>query len=223
VPTTYLVSEQLTGTPFDWVEGAPGEAALLQLGEHLARMHDATATTHGFGIYATGGEFPAAEWWPRFGKSYRVLADELCRASAPVTSIRPELDRALEQAAATGAPTRFALICQDQTPTHYLNRGDGTISGMVDIEAHLWAPADYEIATVEIWAKDRAALRQGYERHGTWPETLEAARSAYWFYTWMEWLYCAYTMLHDEAAAADLEQHFVVNCREMMRTGTTAR
>ena len=215
-PMTCLVSEWLPGRPFDWDEHRPGEVALCQLGEHVARVHEATATARGFGIFATGGEFAPEAWWSRFGTAYRTLLDELCRVSAVVSQVRPQLERALERGAATGAPHRFALTCHDQAPTHYLDVGDGTISGMVDIEAHLWAPPEYEVAMLELWARDAAAVRLGYERHARWPETLDAVRPAYWLMTWMEWLRFTYTLRHDPNAAVDLERKLAQLCRNLV-------
>ncbi len=215
-PMTYIVSEWLPGQPFDWDEHTPGAAALRKLGEHVARVHQATATARGFGIFVAGGECAPETWWSRFGTAYRILLEELCRVSTAINHVRPQLERALEWASATGAPRRFALICHDQAPTHYLDVGDGTISGMVDIEAHLWAPPEYEVAMLELWARDVAGLRQGYEQHARWPETLDAVRPAYWFMTWMEWLRFTYTLRHDRSAAAGLEGKLTELCRKLV-------
>jgi hypothetical protein len=130
---------------------------------------------------------------------------ELAAVSAEVAAAGADLHAALGTAARTGPPAASALICHDQNPTHYAAAPDGRIAAMLDVEAHLWAPPEYELAMVELWIDDFAALRTAYERHAEWPPAYADVRGAYALATWMEWAYCLHTLLHDATAARALE------------------
>lgn len=210
VPAPYLVSERLPGTPFGWNENALARPdAAGQLGEHLASVHQTTGGGQTFGIYARRDSFEAADWWPRFARSCRTMVRELTRGSTLLRSVEDRLEAALVRAPETGSPDAFPLICIDQNPTHYLNDGDGGVAAMIDVEGHLWGPREWELATVELWLQNGSAFRKAYTSRHAWPPAMEAVRPAYQFYTWMEWIYCNYTLLHDEAGAAALERHLV--------------
>jgi fructosamine-3-kinase len=215
VPAPYLVSERLRGVAFDWSARPFTAAATRQLGEHLAMLHSATGGRT-FGIYARHDEYPAEEWWAHFTRAYHTMLQDLTRASKYIASIRNRLEVALAQATATGTPASFPLVCIDQSPTHYLSAEDGRISGMIDVEAHLWAPQEYELTMVELWLQDVDAFRRGYSAYRPWPAAMDQVRSAYTFMTWMEWIYCSYTLLHDEARAVALEQHVVEQCGRLV-------
>jgi hypothetical protein len=116
----------------------------------------------------------------------------------------------------SGAPDAFALICIDQSPKHYLRADDGGIRAMVDVEGHLWAPPEYELAMALIWLRDEEMFRTAYERHFPWPRAMEAVRPAYTFMTWMEWAYCSRTLLQDEAGAEAAERQLA----QLLRSST---
>jgi hypothetical protein len=87
---------------------------------------------------------------------------------------------------------------------------------MIGVEAHLWAPQEYELTMVEIWLQAVDAFRSGYIAYRPWPAAMDQVRPAYMFMTWMEWIYCSYTLLHDEASAIALEQHVVEQCERLV-------
>jgi hypothetical protein len=214
VAAPYLVAELLPGRPLGWDDERPTRTA-AQLGDHVGRVHAATIGT-GFGIYARRDAFSLADWWPRFGRSFRRLATELARGSSDVAGVAPLLERALDRAIASGAPAASTLICLDQSPTHYLGPGDGTISALVDVEGHLFAPPEYELALLEIWVADWATLARAYERHRPHPAALlDEVRPAYWLYTWLEWAYCMRTLIHDEGEALKLEARMAQLARQL--------
>ena len=218
-PAPYFVCEKLPGVPFDWDARPVQGSAAAQLGLHLGRVHRATGQAVGFGIYARPGEFALAEWWPRFGRAYAMLFTELARHSPTIAALELPLKAALARAVAK-PPESCALICADQSPTHYLASPTGAISGMVDVEAHLWAPREYELATVELWARDPEDFRRAYADCLPWPDGMNEVRPAYYFFTWMEWIYCLHTLLHDNENAAALEEKFAALCRQIMGPGT---
>jgi Ser/Thr protein kinase RdoA (MazF antagonist) len=214
VPAPYLVAERVEGAGFDWSgDNRFTPEAARQLGRHLAKVHTATAGKS-FGIFSRHGDFTAQEWWDRFSQAYRVVFSDLTRTNADLGAGRPAMEEALRRAVATGTPADIALICIDQAPTHYLRADDGSISAMVDVEGHLWAPAAYELAMVEIWigggtdgATEKAALRAGYEEVALYPGALlDAVRPAYQLMTWMEWAWCSRTLVGDEAGALSAEE-----------------
>lgn len=214
VPAPYFIGERLAGTAYDWENNPIQGAAARQLGEHLSRLHRATQGRSG-GIYAAPETFTVEQWWPRFARAYCALLEELARGSALMAGLRQPLERALARAVAGGTPEGCALICVDQNPTHYLG-ADGGLCGMVDVEAHLRAPREYELAMVELWVRDVDAFQKAYRAHLAWPETMDCVRPAYQFLTWMEWIYCLHTLIHDHQKAAALERHLGSLCARVM-------
>jgi hypothetical protein len=215
VAAPYVISELLPGRSLGWDETHP-PATAAQLGDHVGRVHAATAGA-GFGIYAQRDAFSLAEWWPRFGRSYTTLVGEMARCSSHVAEVAALLERALDRAVESGTPAASTLICLDQSPTHYLGRGGGTITAMVDVEGHLFAPPEYELTLLEIWLPDWPALARGYERHRRHPaDLLDEVRPAYWLFTWLEWAYCLRTLLHDEPAALKLEGRLAQLARQLV-------
>ena len=216
IPAPFFLCEKLEGVPFDWDARPVQGAAACRLGLHLGRVHRATRQEAGFGIYVRPGQFGLGEWWPRFAQAYATLLTELARHSPTVAALERPLMAALARAVSAGPPEACVLICADQSPTHYLASPEGTISAMVDVEAHLWGPREYELATVELWARDQEDFRRAYTDCLPWPGVMEQVRPAYWFFTWMEWIYCLHTLLHDPEKAAALEGKFAVLCRQIM-------
>lgn len=212
VAAPYAVSECLAGAAHAFTVDPMTPRAAAQLGEHLARVHAGTAGDT-WGVFDRRGEFTAEAWWPRFADAYRTLYRELAARSDIMRDLERPLFAALERAAATGTPASFPLICLDNAPTHYLRADDGGIAAMVDVEGHLWAPREYELAMVELWlGSQRCAMWAGYERAAERPTAQPAVRDAYQWMTWMEWTYCNYTLLNDPAEARRMEELLAEKC-----------
>jgi hypothetical protein len=206
-PCDYVIKEELRGQPFDWDSPRFSREAAAQLGDHLGRVHAATGGG-AYGIFA-GRELPIEDWWPRFQRSYRRLASDLCAVAPHLAGVAERLERALQSAGRSGRASTSALVCVDQSPSHYLADREGRIAAMVDLEAHLWAPRELELAVVELWVGHVDAFWKSYLEHASRPATMDDARPAYWLYTWMEWCYCMHTLLHDPVRALELERGLV--------------
>ncbi len=200
----YVVVGILPGHSFDWETNRMGRSAARQLGDHLGRLHAATRRFEGFGVF---GAEPIhwIQWWPRFAASYETLADEVCGASPALRGFRWRLDLPLRRATCSPDPRVFPLVCVDQNPSHYLGDETGAISGFVDIEGHLFAPAEWELTTILMWMPYPKAFRQGYERHRLWPESMDDVRDAYATYTLLEWIRCTRSMMNRPEDASALE------------------
>ena len=206
-PCEYVINEELPGQPFDWDSCRFTAAAAAQLGDHLGRVHSATVG-RSFGIFARR-EFPMDDWWRRFARSYRRLAGELCAVAPHLEAVAEPFERALQRASASGRATTSTLVCVDQNPSHYLADGYGRTAAFIDLEAHLWAPPELELAVVELWVGDKDAFWRAYLEHAEAPEAMDEVRAAYWLYTWMEWCYCLHTLLHDSARGRELEDGLI--------------
>lgn len=226
VPAPYLVAERLSGQGHAFVYNPLTPTATRQLGEHLASVHRATAPgsrAAGWGIFGRRGDFASQDWWPRFADAYGVMVEDLARRSETMRLLEKPLYAALDRAAASGTPDAFPLICIDQAPTHYLRADDdesGAITAMVDVEGHLWAPREYELAMAELWLGDhRGELWAGYEPRLARPAAQDAVRDAYQWMTWMEWIYCDYTLQNNPVQAAVMENLLADKCREAAQAG----
>jgi fructosamine-3-kinase len=200
----YAVVELVERPTFDWEENRPGPVAADQLGNHLGRLHAATRGV-GFGIFAARDSWSLTAWWERFASFYRTLMDELAATSADVAAAVPDLERLLDVAIETGPPAASVLVCHDQSPSHYVAADHGGIAALLDVEAHAWAPPDYELAMIELWLEDFDALKASYARSSPWPRAYDRVRGAYAISAWMEWAYCLHTLMHDTAGARALE------------------
>jgi len=178
----FATAEILPGRPFDGERFRMGKRAARQLGEHLGRIHKATARIDGFGAF---GEAPTRwnRWWSRFALSYSVLADVVCDASPAPRGFRRRIDAALDRATRSPDPRDFTLVCVDQNPSRYLGDTHGTISGLAGVQGHLWAPAEWELSAILLWMPSPRAFREGYERYRCWPERMDETRDAYATYT----------------------------------------
>lgn len=201
---SFYIAEFLPGDQFGWDTPFPARAT-QQLGTHLGRLHAATRG-EGFGIYSNRAEFAIETWWPRFAHAYTTLLDELARAAPNIRRVYGSLAAALEHALSTGPPQATALISVDQAPTHYLGSPSGSVSGLIDVEGQLWAPPEYELTVAEMWVTQSMRFRTAYIEHAAWPETYMETRAAYVAFTWMEWIYCLHTLLHDSGRAVTLER-----------------
>lgn len=200
----FTIGEILPGRPFDWEANRMGRHACRSLGEHLGRLHAATAQTEGFGIF--GGEPTRwTQWWSRFAASYTILADDVCDGSPLLRGFRARLDEPLLRAIRSPDPRAFPLVCVDQSPSHYLGDHADRITGFVDVEGHLYAPAEWELTTIQMWITHARALRNGYETHRPWPDSMDDVRDAYATYTLLEWLVCTRDLMDSPAEVANLE------------------
>ena len=212
LPAPYFVMRKLDGEPFGWERDALGEDASRQLARHLAGIHCAGRSRDHFGIYACPDQFSAREWWPRFRRAYETIFRELSGWSSSLLSLQKPILTALGRAEQTGSPSEFPLVCIDQSPSHYLRDVRGNIAAMIDVEAHLWAPRAYELTMIEIWLPDFGLFNESYSAHLDWPSEMELVRPAYWLMTIMEWIYCSRTLMHDDAAADQLEARLPEFC-----------
>lgn len=201
----FLIGALLPGRQFDWHEHVMSKTAAAQLGEHLGRLHAETARTDGFGIFEDPS-YPLSDWWLHFSESFNLLADELCDLSPLLCSARTRMHKLLATALSAPKPDKAALICIDQNPSHYLGGEDGAISGFVDIEGHLWAPPEWELASVLAWVRHERAFRDAYRRFSPWPLTMSKVRPAYTCYTYLEWIYCLRHMTNRQKEVETLEE-----------------
>lgn len=211
-PSAFLVAELMPGVPFDWESRPIGAPGLSQIGAHLGTLHRAAYRTDSYGIFADP-RIPAQEWWPRFAMAYSILADELSKESEGIRELRPGLDAALLRAMETGTPERFVPMCIDQSPSHYLGDEEGNITGFVDIEGHLWGPADWELAILDLWVREPDALRSGYLSQHSLPARFDETKAAYHCFTLMQWMYCVRYMMGKPDDAVRLESHLADRCR----------
>ncbi len=212
LPAPYFVMRKLDGEPFGWESDAPHGDAVRQLAGHLAGIHYAGRGRDRFGIYACPDQFAAREWWPRFRRAYETIFRELSVWSPSLLSLQKSILKSLKRAEQTGPPSEFPLVCIDQSPSHYLRDPFGGIAGMIDVEAHLWAPRAYELTMIEIWMADFRLFKESYSARLQWPPEMESVRPAYWLMTIMEWIYCLRTLVHDDDAADQLEARLPSLC-----------
>ena len=200
----FTIAEILPGRPYDWETHRLGRHACRQLGEHLGSLHHATAETEGFGIF--GGEpIRWTQWWSRFAASYSILADDVCDRSPVLHNFRRRLENPIQRALRSPDPRAFPLVCVDQNPSHYLGNGGDEISGFVDVEGHLHAPAEWELTTALMWMPHPQSFRRGYETHRAWPESMDDVRDAYATYTLLEWIVCTRDLMRRPEEVANLE------------------
>jgi hypothetical protein len=141
-----------------------------------------------------------------------MLLKRLVEASPQLESVVPSLLAAFDRAVSAGEPRHCALICLDQAPSHYLRAQGGGISAMIDIEGHLWAPVEYELAIVSLWMRPFETVKAAYEEHVAWPSAFDEVSDVYRNFTWMQWIYCMRFLTPNPTVVEGLEKQLMQMC-----------
>ncbi|GEM48534.1 phosphotransferase enzyme family protein [Deinococcus cellulosilyticus] len=167
----YLVLEKLDGNTICSFEDQP-ETVMEQLGEMMARIHAQTFTWCG---HPTGRvQKPLEDFHAALLDTMQMLVDRFY----PAAEFRAALEHARAQLEDVPV-TEASLVMLDQDPSQYLHH-EGELSGLVDVEAYVIAPAALDLIGLE-YVLDRKAARavkQGYCRIRPFPD-LSRVRSPY--------------------------------------------
>jgi aminoglycoside phosphotransferase (APT) family kinase protein len=192
--TPYAVVERMEGTVLRSFRDLPS-AALVQLGEAIARIHARSFAECGA---LTGAvRYAVAEFHERMVRTMRGLVE---RFYADQPAIAGLLDAMCQRAEQLPRPGSASLVMLDMDPTQFLT--DGTrITALVDTEVYVQAPRELDLIAMEyLLDEERArAFATGYRHILPLPD-LRAVRPVYRYlyrlmevqgsvdiHQWMEW------------------------------------
>jgi aminoglycoside phosphotransferase (APT) family kinase protein len=149
--TPYAVVERMEGMVLRSFQDLP-PAALVQLGEAIARIHARSFAECGA---LTGTvRYPVAEFHERMVRTMRGLVERFYADQAAIAGL---LDAMCQRAEQLPRPGSASLVMLDMDPTQFLT--DGTrITALVDTEVYVQAPRELDLVAME-YLLDEAGSR----------------------------------------------------------------
>lgn len=173
----FVVLTRLAGTDHEPDEFPDGEALHYQLGQYIGYLHAQSYT--GYGNALMEPLHPKADFLTTVRSTMRQIIKRFWDNQA-------ELYRYLDDLVATvDADALFSsanLIMTDISGNQFVYDGQ-RISGVVDLDAYVIGPREWELSTLEMGITAPAAFRRGYERYLALP-TFAPFRAFYrlWMY-----------------------------------------
>ena len=159
----YAIVTQLTGVVHEPDEFPASADIHDQLGQYVGYLHRQS--------YAGYGNVSAAQLAPKASFKAALVAN-MHRTVTTFWRDEPALHTQIEQIRALVDPDALfstaALIMIDISANQFVYQND-QISGVVDLDAYVIGPREWELAILELCITDPVAFRQGYERHSTLP------------------------------------------------------
>ncbi len=173
----FVVLTHLAGTAHDPDEFPSGEALHYQLGQFIGYLH--AQPDAGFGNLLMSPLRPQADFQPMM---MAVMRQTIQRFWADCSPLHEHLDHLAATRNANALFSSAALIMTDISGNQFVY-DQQQISGVVDLDAYVIGPREWELSTLELCITAPAAFRRGYESYLALP-TFAPFRAFYRF-----WLY----------------------------------
>ncbi len=152
------------------------EGVLYQLGQYLGFLHGRSWPA--FGCWPSA-EQPAASFGQRLLEAMESILERYWqgdeRAWTQFRAIRGSIP----------APTAFHLMMTDLSANQFVyDEGLHAIRGVVDLDAYVVGPREWELTILELCLPEGSAFRRGYERYGALPD-LSGCRDVYRFFSYL--------------------------------------
>jgi len=153
----YLIVEKMNGKALQSFVGQ-SDALLRQLGVWLARIHSRRCDYYG-NLALTRSE-PPTSFHARLSDTIRQLVE---RDYANESAIEAHLDVVMQELGVLPVPDYFCPVFVDLDPSQFLTH-DGVLSAVVDVEAYVVAPREFDFIGLEYVLDERSAacFLQGY-------------------------------------------------------------
>lgn len=162
---SYMLMERLPGRALSDVPRVSArfyDHVLVQVGDCLRQMHALTAGRYGY-LGAHQPMEPQPTWWQAFRVMWNALLDDVEGAGgyssseagymrALLDAYRPDFDR----------PVLASLLHMDVWAQNILVDGEGTLTGLVDMDRALWGDPEIEFAVLDYCGISEPAFWTGY-------------------------------------------------------------
>lgn len=172
----YQVFEEVDGLPYE-PDAFPAEATVLhQLGQYVGFLHSEA--------YEHFGRYPDPDrrrerFVPLLLETMQTIIDQYWPADH---GVRQYFDRLCAMDFPIGT---FSLIMPDISANQFIFTPDGkTLRAVVDLDAYVVGPREWELVILEMCMADGAAFRAGYETCGPLPD-LSGWRALYRFFAYL--------------------------------------
>lgn len=159
----YAIVTQLDGVAHEPDEFPDSAAIHYQLGQYVGYLH--TQVCAGYGNVVMTQLQPKADF-------LAALVANMHRTVTTFWQDEPELHAQIDQVKARATPdaifSRAALVMVDISANQFVYQKE-RISGVVDLDAYVIGPIEWELAILELCITDPVTFRQGYEEYGTLP------------------------------------------------------
>ena len=159
----YAIVTQLDGVAHEPDEFPDSAAIHYQLGQYVGYLHTQA--------YAGYGNVVMAQLQPKASFQATLVAN-MHHTVTTFWQDQPALHAQIDQVMAMADPdaifSRAALIMVDISANQFVYQNEH-ISGVVDLDAYVIGPREWELSILEMCITDPVAFRQGYEEYGTVP------------------------------------------------------
>lgn len=159
----YAIVTQLDGVAHEPDEFPDSAAIHYQLGQYVGYLH--TQAYAGYGNVVMAQLQPKADF-------LATLVTNMHRTVTTFWQDQPALHAQIDQVMAMSEPdplfSSAALIMIDISANQFVYQQD-RISGVVDLDAYVIGPIEWELSMLEMCITDPVAFRQGYECYSTLP------------------------------------------------------
>lgn len=174
----FVVLTHLTGAAHERDEFPSGEALHEQLGQFIGYLH--AQPYIGFGNVLMEPLRPQADFLPMMITAMRRTIQRFWTDCPP---LHDYLDTLATTTKADALFSRASLIMIDISGNQFIYEQQ-RISGVVDLDAYVIGPREWELSTLELGISAPAAFRRGYERYAPLP-TFAPFRTFYRFWMYL--------------------------------------
>jgi aminoglycoside phosphotransferase (APT) family kinase protein len=174
----FVILTHLAGTAHEPDEFPPGEALHYQLGQFIGYLH--AQPDIGFGNVLMKPLRPQADFLPMM---IAAMRQTIQRFWADCPQLHQYLDNLAATIDSNASFSSASLIMTDISGNQFVYDGQ-RISGVVDLDAYVIGPREWELSTLEMGINAPAAFRQGYECYRPLP-TFAPFRAFYRFWMYL--------------------------------------
>lgn len=157
----YAVMTQLDGVAHEPDEFPASAAIHYQLGQYVGYLH--TQAYAGYGNLLMTQLQPKADFFPALVANMHRTVTTFWQDEA---ALHVQIDQVMAMADPDAIFSTAALIMVDISANQFVYQNE-RISGVVDLDAYVIGPREWELAILELCITDPVAFRQGYECYST--------------------------------------------------------
>jgi aminoglycoside phosphotransferase (APT) family kinase protein len=209
IDRSYMLMERLPGRALSDVPRVSArfyDRVLVQVGDCLRQMHALTTGQYGY----LGTHHPMAPqptWWQAFRVMWNALLDDVEGAGgyssaeagymrALLDAYRPDLDR----------PVPASLLHMDVWAQNILVDGEGTLTGLVDMDRALWGDPEIEFAVLDYCGISEPAFWIGYRQQRDRSPAAQIRQRFYLLYEVQKYIVIHLLRRDDPAGACDYRE-----------------
>lgn len=211
----YMLMERLPGRPLSDVPSVNQHRVLYQIGQHLAQVHQLTASRHGY-LGAHHPMEPQASWVDAFAIMWHKLIDDIVAVGhydADESNYMRQRFAAHQQL--FDRPLAASLLHMDVWSQNILVDDFGTVTGLLDWDRALWGDPEIEFAVLDYCGISEPAFWEGYGQARDSSPEAQIRQIFYLLYELQKYIVIREGRLHDSAAAKQYKSQAMQLVRQL--------